>query len=441
MSIFPITNYYVINYDVLRSSSFYAGMALNIDSNGFAVKADRASSSTDTLAEQMSKFLGFASGDHDVMNNIILSDPVGSNFVDSNFEFKDNVNSHYGVFKRSIAEFSDENVSRYYNIFDNSTQARRGVAVYNLKGESYITDQFNRVTAYTQYADDTNIISFNPGDLLTYGAGINAGKLVKVDTSGYGPNVNVIGVVEKFDPAANLLYFRHETSSYRNTPLVYSNGLVMNLDATISSSYDVGIGGTIWYDLSGNNNNGYLNNGTAWNSAGYFVLDNSDDNIEILDANTLDFSGDFTVECFYKAYASDLHMIIGKRNPFVGGVGVWAFASFFGLFGVKTAFWSPVGGGGASLDSGTTYVVENVWYHFVITRISNVKYLYINGVLINSGADSYDYTNPYSVYIGRWDGNVISNPGYVIAARMYQNVGLTSDQVRQNFHNLVSKLI
>lgn len=441
MSIFPITNYYVINYDVLRSSSFYAGMALNIDSNGYAVKADRASSSTDTLAEQMSKFIGFASGNHDTLNNIILSDPVGSNFIDSNYDFQDNVNARYGVFKRSIAEFSDENVSRYYNIFDNSTQAQRGVAVYNLKGESYITDQFNRVTAYTQYADDTTIVNFSPGDLLTFGAGINAGKLVKVDTSGFGPNVNVVGVVDKYDLGSNLLYFRHELSSYRNTPSVYSSGLVMNLDATISSSYDVGIGGTIWNDLSGNNNNAYLNNGTAWNPGGYFVLDNSDDNIEILDANTLDFAGDFTVECFYKAYDSDLHMIIGKRNPNVGGTGVWSFSSFFGLFGVKTAFWSSPGGGGVALDSGTTYVVENVWYHFVVTRISNVKYLYINGVLLNSGADSYDYTNPYSIYIGRWDGNVISNPGHVIAARIYQNFGLSSSQVRQNFHNLVSKLI
>ncbi len=441
MSIFPVTNYYVINYDVLRTSTFNAGMALVLDSNGYAVKADRASSGTDTLSEQMSKFIGFASGDHDTLNNIILSDPVGSNFVDSNFEFRDNVNSHYGVFKRSISEFSDENVSRYYNIFDNSTQARRGVAVYNLKGESYITDQFVRVTAYTQYADNNTSVDFYPGDLLTFGAGVNAGKLVKVDTSGFGPNVVIIGVVEKFDVGANLLYFRHDFSIYRNTPSVYSTGLVMNLDATNVASYDVGVGGTIWYDLSGNSNNAYLNNGTAWDSNGYFVLDNSDDNIEILDANTLDFPGDFTVECFYKAYGSDLHMIIGKRNPNVGGDGVWAFSSFFGLFGVKTAFWSSPGGGGVSLDSATTYVVENVWYHFVVTRISNVKYLYINGVQLNSGADSYDYTNPYSIYIGRWDGNVVSNPGHVIAARIYKNVGLTPDQVRQNFHNLVSKLI
>ena len=85
--------------------------------------------------------------------------------------------------------------------------------------------------------------------------------------------------------------------------------------------------------------------------------------------------------------------------------------------------------------------LENFTLEKIKINNSNVKYLYINGVLVNSGADSYDYTNPYSIFIGRWDGNVISNPGYVIAARIYQNVGLTSDQVRQNFHNLVGRVI
>lgn len=441
MSIFPLTNHNVVNYDVLISSSFKSGMILAKDSNGYAIKADRSSLSLDSSTEQFSKFIGFASGDHDVNNKIILSDPVGSNYLDSNNFFVDNVNSHYGLNKRSIAEFSDENVSRYYNIFDNSLFPKRGVGIYNLENEIYITDQYNNVLAYTTFADETTATTLYPGDLLTIGAGVNAGKLVKVDISGNGPNVVIVGIVEKYDAAANLLYFRHQISLYQNTPSLFSTGLVMNLDANNTLSYDPNVGGTTWYDLSGNNNDALLRNGVTWNSGGYFVLDNSDDNIEILDANTLDFAGDFTVECLYKAYGNDLHMIIGKRNPSAGGIGVWAFASFFGLYGVKTAFWSAVGGGGAGLDSGTTYVTENVWYHFTITRISNVKYLYINGVLVNSGADSYDYTNPYSVFIGRWDGNVVSNPGHVIAARMYQNVGLTSDQVRQNFHSIIGRIL
>ena len=408
---------------------------------GEVIKAERSVSGYDNVNEQISKFLGFASIDHDTNNSIILSDSVGSSYIDIDGEYYENVNSHYSSYKRSILEFSDESINKYYNISDTSTNSPRGTGVYNISGETYITDQFNNVLAYTTFADDINTTTLSPGDLLTFGAGINAGKLVKVDVSGFGPNVVILGIVERHDTATNLLYFRHHLSTFRNTPTIYPTGLVMSLDANNVASYDAGVGGTIWYDLAGNNNNAYLNNGTAWNSSGYFVMDNSDDNIEILDANTLDFAGDFTVECFYKAYASDLHMIIGKRHPFVGGIGVWAFASFFGLFGVQTAFWTSAGGGGVVLDSGTTSVTENVWYHFAISRISNVKYLYINGVQVNSGADSYDYTNPYSIFIGRWDGNVISNPGHVIAARIYQNVGLTSDQVRQNFHNLVGRVI
>jgi hypothetical protein len=441
MAFFPLKTLQFSNFDLTRSSTFKSGMVLMRSAQGEVVKADRSLGAYDNLSEQLSKFIGFASIDHDTNNTIIISDSVGSSYVDIDGEYYENINTHYSSIKRSIQELSDESINKYYNLSDTSSSSPRGVGIFNISGETYITDQFNNVLAYTLFADSSTSITLSPGDLLTFGAGVNSGKLVKIDTSGFGPNVVVIGIVEKHDTASNLLYFRHHLSTFKNTPSEYPTGLVMSLDANNLSSYDAGVGGTIWYDLSGNNNNAYLNNGTAWNSAGYFVLDNSDDNIEILDANTLDFAGDFTVECFYKAYGSDLHMIIGKRHPFVGGIGVWAFASFFGLFGVQTAFWTSAGGGGVGLDSGTTYVTENVWYHFVVTRISNVKYLYINGVLVNSGADSYDYTNPYSIYIGRWDGGVISNPGYVIAARIYQNVGLTSDQVRQNFHNLVGRVI
>jgi len=441
MAFFPLQSIQLSNFDLLRTTSFNSGMVLMRNNQGEVIKADRSLSAFDNFSEQFSKFIGFASIDHDTANSVIISDSVGSSFIDSNLTYFDNINTHYTSVKRSIRDFSDESINKYYNPSDKSLPSPRGVGVYNIAGETYITDQFVSVTAYTLFSDDTTTITLSPGDLLTFGAGINAGKLVKVDTSAFAPSVIVLGVVEKHDTGSNLLYFRHKVSLFRNTTTEYSSGLVMSLDANNLSSYDAGVGGTIWYDLSGNNNNGYLNNGVTWNSGGYFVLDNTDDNIEILDANTLDFSGDFTVECFYKAYGSDLHMIIGKRHPFVGGTGVWAFASFFGLFGVQTAFWSPAGGGGVSLDSGSVSVTENVWYHFVITRISNVKYLYINGVLVNSGADSYDYTNSHSVFIGRWDGNVTSNPGHVIAARMYQNVGLTSDQVRQNFHSLVNRVI
>lgn len=103
MAIFPLRNSQVANYDCLKSNTFKSGMVLIRDLNGYAVKADRSSFTIDFLSEQRGRFLGFASGDHDVINNMILSDPVGSSFVDSNGRIVDNPNSHYGVYKRSIA--------------------------------------------------------------------------------------------------------------------------------------------------------------------------------------------------------------------------------------------------------------------------------------------------------------------------------------------------
>jgi len=435
MSIFPITNYYVINYDVLRSSSFDAGMALLIDSNGYAVKADRSLSSADTLLEQMSKFIGFASGDHDTLNNIILSDPVGSNFVDSNYEFKDNVNAHYGVFKRSIAEFSDENVSRYYNIFDNSTQARRGVAVFNLKGESYITDQFNRVTAYTQYADDTTTIDFNPGDLLTFGAGINAGKLVKVDTSGYGPSVVIVGTVIKFDSGANLLYFTHTLERYSYVPSLYTTGITLNLDANDVVSNPGS--GSVWYDLSGNSLNASLLNGASFNG-NYVDLDGSNDFISVPSNILFNFPGDFTVETLYYAKSQTLHSLMGRRNMGGIGAGAWSLISFF----VNDIQWATAGSGfDGAIGGGFTATTEfNKWFLFTARRSGSTLSLYLNAVLIGSFTTSYNHSSSFDLTIGKWD-NGTYNPARVSAARLYQNVALTQDQIRQNFHAQISKML
>ena len=65
-------------------------------------------------------------------------------------------------------------------------------------------------------------------------------------------------------------------------------------------------------------------------------------------------------------------------------------ASFFGLFGVQSAFWSPAVGGVVTLDSGSVFVTENVWYHFAITYnttfivVGNYSF-YVNGSLYSTG--------------------------------------------------------
>ena len=82
MAIYPLKNNKVVNYDVLRTNTFKSGMVLSYDSNGNAVIADRSSYSSDSVREQLGKFIGFASDDHDLLNTIIMSDPVGSSYLD-----------------------------------------------------------------------------------------------------------------------------------------------------------------------------------------------------------------------------------------------------------------------------------------------------------------------------------------------------------------------
>ena len=231
MAIYTLQNIYTVNYPTVLGDEFEAGMALVLNSNGVAVKADRSSISYNSMSEQLAKFIGFASGNHQFTNSGIFCDPVGSNYLDSNNNFSENANGLYAAPKRSIAEFRDENISNTYNFLNSAKSNIRGVGVYSLQGEIFATDQFASVESSFLDADGTSTISFNPGDLLTFGAGVNAGKLVKVDVSEFAPTVLAIGVVEKYDPGSNILNFRHVVKSVNNPTLISTN-LLLSLDAS-----------------------------------------------------------------------------------------------------------------------------------------------------------------------------------------------------------------
>jgi hypothetical protein len=401
-------------------------MALVIDPNGNAIKADRNNVSYNSITEGLSKFIGFASGDHTNLSSILLSDPVGSNYIDSNNKFIDNVNSHYSASKRSISEFRDESVSGV--LF--SEYSKRGIGVYNLQGEIYITDQFARVESLFIDSDGTTQVNFNSGDLLTFGSGANAGKLVKVDTSGSGPSVLVVGAVEKFDAGSNLLYFRHVLEVYRSATSFVTSNLSMNLDAKDPVSYS-GSGST-WFDTTANANNAVLSNGTYWDPNGFMVVDGTNDLLTVADSNSLDFdTGDFTVESFYKGIQGGLHAPMSKSN--------WAIFSFYGTYGYISWNWTIPGNNNYDLF-GQKVINLGQWYHICVTRISGIKYLYIDGILQSSIADPFSYTNTSSLNLAFWNSFVLTN-SHIGVSRIYKGLGLSSDQVRQNYHNTVAKYI
>ena len=66
--------------------------------------------------------------------------------------------------------------------------------------------------------------------------------------------------------------------------------------------------------------------------------------------------------------------------------------------------------------------------------------LYLNGVLIGSFTTTYDHSNIFDLTIGKWD-NGTYNPARVGAARLYKNVALNQDQIRQNLHAQIGNYV
>ena len=431
MAIFPLYNKHATNYPATVNENFTSGMVLVIDSSGNAIKADRSNVSYNSIFEGYGKFLGFASGDHTNISSVLMSDPVGSNYISSDNKFVDNVNSHYSASKRSISEFRDESVSGV--LF--SEYSKRGIGVFNLQGEIYITDQFARVESLFIDSDGTAQVNFNVGDLLTYGAGINAGKLVKVDTSAISPSVLIIGVVEKFDEASNLLYFRHVLESYNNTVSLFTTGITVHLDASNPASYSGS--GLTWYDLSGNGLNAELQNGALWSSedGGVMTFDGTNDQAVVANNSLLDFPGDFTIEGAVIRQVGGSGWLHRRSNDtevnWVLAANSWGSMWFLIRY---SGAWYP-----AALDSWGGENLFTKYNHVIVTRNSGVINCYYNGTLRFSFNNSFSLDTSTGFAIGTWDGGLFSR-NKTPFVRLYSE-GMTAEQVRQNYNASMGKLI
>lgn len=285
MAIYPYHSTTIINKDVLSASPFKAGMALIMDSNGRAIKADSQLLISTTAQEKYARFLGFAASDHDISGNtLIVPDVVGSSYVDLNYRFINNQNLEYSVPKRGLLDLQDTAISNFYNASDPNIISRRGIGVYNTSGDIFITDQFVP-KLHGDYGVDGSTDTILPGDLLTFGGGVNAGKLVKVNVNSFGPEIIVVGIVDKYVSSTGLLYFRqvnYRLSFGVNPYLIYT-------DPESAASYS---GGTSLINSVNTSQFFTLQNGPIA-SSNYITYDGTDDQ-----ANINSFSGTFSEATF-----------------------------------------------------------------------------------------------------------------------------------------------
>jgi hypothetical protein len=269
MAIYPYTNTYVINKDAVAGSQFKAGMVLIMNSEGKAIPADSQSLVFDTIGQKQSKILGLAAGDANLTGNtIIVQDTAGNNYLDENKNFVNASNAEYLSIRRQLLDNADETVNEYYNMNFSPIPKRRGIGVYSLNGDIFATDQFKAVLHGDYGIDSTDTISFSPGDLLTFGGGVNAGKLVKVNKNSFGPDVVVMGIVEKYNSNTGLLFFRHT-----NYTLSFGNSFILYLEPDNPSGY---VDATTLRNFANSSQNMPLFNGAARYS-NYVYFDGTND--------------------------------------------------------------------------------------------------------------------------------------------------------------------
>ena len=374
MAIYPTQSNYIVDVDIITTTSFKAGMALMRDDNGRAIPADSQQLIFRTLQQKSGKFLGFASSDHDAFGNtIIVPDVIGSSYLDENRNFVRFENPEVAHVRRAIAEHLDPNY-----IIDNPTYRptvyKRGIGVYNQQGEVYITDQFKPVLHGDYGFDGLDVQTINPGDLLTFGGGANAGKLVKVNVNSIGPDVLVVAIVEKYITQTGLLHFRQA-----NYGLSFGGtGLQLYYDTANLASYIPN--NTTVTDLATGSRNATLYNGPAYSplASGSINFDGTDDYLgSSVTASTVSVTNQITMNLWLMR--KDGYLGVGFLMPIAFNQMEFGFDYFPG----QIRLWHITPGTITQQQSGITTDL-NAWVNITLTFNGSTYILYKNGVNVYS---------------------------------------------------------
>ena len=241
------------------------------------------------------------------------------------------------------------------------------------------------------------------------------------------------------------------------TPIVQS-GLVLNLDASRSSSY-TGTG-TNWTDISGNSLNGTLTNGPVFgtSSGGQISFDGVNDYVSIANNSSFEFASTtkdlpFTFTGWVK-YGSGGNFI---NKGDTGNASQESYAIVIDGTGIAITLYDTQGGRSVSIKTSAFSPTQNTWYHYTIsytggsvdgtgyqTSYNGTTNIYINGV-------SYATTITYTTSSGTYNRMRVQNtPLYIgsfgtigtwasffngsISSNMIYNRVLSSTEVLQNFN-------
>ncbi len=231
-----------------------------------------------------------------------------------------------------------------------------------------------------------------------------------------------------------------QTKRYYNEENIVTNGLVLNIDPSKSTSYS-GVGNTI-YDLSGFGNTGALTNGPTFSglNGGSLTFNGTSQYIDLVPSGTgitLTSSSNYNISCWVYVDSSQPKIapsIIEKYN----GVGGYPIAIRYGSNSIYTIVYD---GSNSAATGGS--VAFNTWTYFSANNILSQKKLevYMNSSLMNSTTYSTlnNITTTASIKVGYrgFDANTYF-AGKVAFLTIY-NRALTQQEISQNFNALRSR--
>ena len=226
------------------------------------------------------------------------------------------------------------------------------------------------------------------------------------------------------------------------SPTLNTSGLLLNLDATNPTSYSGS--GNIWYDLSGNNNNATLYNGSVYNSSpGRIVFDGVNDYTEIVSNSGINnaISGDFTFDLWIKmlepvptSYAYG--KIFSKGCYDCSGEKGFNGINYYKRGTTYNINWQYINRAtGTVVSVLPSSVTINNWTNMIYTRKNNIIALYINGQIIASVSNSYNFglNNTFNLRIGgNYQGDNFAHQEVSIF-RLY-NRGLSYAEILQHYN-------
>ena len=212
--------------------------------------------------------------------------------------------------------------------------------------------------------------------------------------------------------------------SYHNGPRIITNGLVLLLDAGNSKSYP-GSGST-WTDLSGNNNNGTIENSPVYSSTnkGIFTFNGTNQRVNCGNSSGLQITSG-SIAAWFNADSNNS-----------GFRGIIAKQSAWGLFVANNVLVTYDWGAPATRSTNIT-VGNNTWNYAVMTFTetvgtpSNNAIIYLNGSPLLT--TTIKHSNHFvSVYVGEANSNQYFS-GRISNASIY-NRALSPNEVRENYN-------